>query len=177
MGPAFSILPVAVLLVFAAVMAPPSLTAVPGWFLIAQHLDGLAKYTTFAGPLLLAFGAFNVLQMLPIYPLDGGQVLRAMVHSANAVWARRVILFVATVAVLGFLWIGDYVLASIAALGGAGSMHVDSGPSGVRPMGALSLSVIGIGYAITLAVHVGATISGLWALDILVGLLYSYWPT
>ncbi|MDH5558869.1 MAG: hypothetical protein OEZ03_16085, partial [Alphaproteobacteria bacterium] len=177
MGPAFSILPVAVLLVFAAVMAPPSLTAVPGWFLIAQHLDGPAKYTTFAGPLLLAFGAFNVLQMLPIYPLDGGQVLRAMVHSANAVWARRVILFVATVAVLGFLWIGDYVLASIAALGGAGSMHVDSGPSGVRPMGALSLSVIGIGYAITLAVHVGATISGLWALDILVGLLYSYWPT
>lgn len=171
MGPAFSILPVAALLVFVAVMAPPSLTAVPGWFLPAQHLDGLAKYITFAGPLLLAFGAFNALQMLPILPLDGGQVLRATIHSVNAVWARRVLLLAAGAAVMGFLWIGDYILASIAALGGTGALHMNSGPSSVRPMGALSLSVIGIGYVVTLAVHVGTAVYGLWALDILIGLL------
>lgn len=171
MGPAVSILPVAALLVFTAVMAPPSLTAVPGWILIAQHLDGPAKYITVAGPLLLAFGALNALQMLPILPLDGGQVLRAAVHSVNAVWARRVLLLAAGAGVLGFLWIGDYILASVAALGGVGALHMDSGSSSVRPMGALSLSVIGVGYTVTLAVHVGAVIFGLWALDILIGLL------
>lgn len=171
MGPAFSILPVAALLIFVAAMAPPGLTVIPGWILASQYLDEPAKYITVAAPLLLAFGALNALQMLPILPLDGGQVLRAMVHSANAVWARRVLLLAAGTGILGFLWMGNYILAAIAALGGVGALHVDSGPSNVRPMGALSLSIIGVGYTVTLAVHVGTVIFGLWALDILIALL------
>lgn len=170
MGPAFSILPVAALLVFITAVAPPTLTAVSGWLMIAQYLDGPAKYITVAAPLLLAFGALNALQLLPFLPLDGGQVLRAMVHSGNAVWARRVLLFAAGTGVLGFLWLGDYILASITALGVVGALHMDSGPSNIRPMRFLSLSVIGVGYTVTLAVHVGAVVVGLWALDILIGL-------
>jgi Zn-dependent protease len=171
MGPAFSILPVAALLVFTAALAPPQLTTLPGWFLLAQYLDGPAKFITVAAPLLLAFGALNALQMLPILPLDGGQVLRAAIQSVNAIWARRVLLFAAGAGILGFLWMDDYILAAIAALGGAGAWHMESGPSSVRPMSALSLSVIGIGYTVTLAVHVGAVVFGLWALDILFDLL------
>lgn len=171
MGPAFSVVPVAVLLAITVARAPPGLTAVPGWFLIAQYLESPEKYIVVTAALTLAVGALNLLQMLPILPLDGGQVLRATIHSFSARWARWVLLAVAATAVLGFAWIGDYIIAAIAALGGLGAWHMDTGPSEARPMGALALSLIGLGYAMTFAVHAGATVYGLWALDILPGLV------
>ena len=167
MGPALSIVPVAALLAVTVAMKPPELTGLPGWFLLAQHLDAPQKYIVATTALTLGVGALNALQMLPILPLDGGQVLRAVIHSFSARWARRVLLAIAVLGVAGFAWMGDYIIAAVAALGGLGAWHMDTGPSEVRPMGALSLSVIGIGYMVTFAVHAGATIFGLWALGIL----------
>ena len=72
---------------------------------------------------------------------------------------------------LGFVWLGDYIIAAIAMLGGVGAWHMDTGPSDVRPMGPLATCAIGFGFAVTFAVHAGATIFGLWALDILIYLI------
>jgi Zn-dependent protease len=172
MGPALSIVPVAVLLMVTAALKPPELTGVPGWFLLAQYLDAPQKYVVVTAALTLGVGALNALQMLPILPLDGGQVLRATIHSFSARWARRVLLAVAVLGVAGFAWMGDYVIAAVAALGGVGAWHMDTGPSEVRPMGALSLSVIAVAYTVTFTVHAGATIFGLWALGILPELVW-----
>lgn len=167
MGPAFSILPVAAMLLAMALMAPPWLAGMPGWFEVAQYLEGPNRYLMFIGPLLLAFGALNLLQLVPILPLDGGQVLRAVIHSFSPVWARRVLLGVAVPAVLGAVWIGDYIIAAAAALGATGAWHMETGPSDARPMSGLSATVIGVAYTATVAVHAGAVIVGLWSLDIL----------
>lgn len=172
MGPALSVVPVAALLAITVMLVPPGLTAVPGWFLVAQYLGAPEKYVQVTAALTLGAGALNALQMLPVLPLDGGQVLRAAVHSFSARWARRILLAIAVLAVAGFAWMGDYIIAAVAALGGVGAWHMDTGPSEVRPMGALSLSVIGVAYLGTFAVHAGATLFGLWALDILPALLW-----
>ncbi len=171
MGPAISIIPCAVLLAATVALAPPYLTAVPGWITVAQYLDPPKSYIAVTAALALGVGALNLLQLIPILPLDGGQVLRAVLHSFGAVWARRVLLAVAAAGVAGFVWLGDYIIAAVAVLGGVGAWHMDAGPSDVRPMGALATAVIGIGYAVTFAVHAGATIYGLWALDILLELI------
>ncbi len=171
MGPAISIVPCAVLLAATVALAPPHLTAVPGWFTVAQYLDPPQSYAMVTAALTLGVGALNLLQLVPLLPLDGGQVLRAVLHSFGAVWARRTLLAVAAAGVAGFVWLDDYIIAAVAALGGVGAWHMDTRPSDVRPMGVLAVSVIGVGYAVTLAVHAGATIFGLWALDILLELI------
>ncbi len=171
MGPAFSIVPCAALLAATVALAPPDLTALHGWFEFALYLEPPQSYVGVLAALTLAVGALNLLQLIPILPLDGGQVLHATMHSFGAVWARRVLLAAAALGVLGSAWIGDYIIAAIAVLGGLGAWHMDTQPSDVRPMGVLATSVIGVGYAVTFAVHAGATIFGLWALGILLYLI------
>lgn len=171
MGPAFSILPVAAILLLVAWNVPAELVAQPGWFLLAQYLESFERYILFGAPLLLAFGAVNALQMLPILPLDGGQVLRAVIASTSIVWGRRILIAMALLAVAGFVSIGDYVLASLAALGGVGAWHMDAGSGDVAPMGPVQSMGIVAAYVATFAVHAGAVVSGLWALDILPRLL------
>ncbi len=171
MGPAISIIPCAILLAVTVALAPPWLTAVPGWFELAQYLDPPESYVVITAALALGVGGLNLLQLLPILPLDGGQVLRAVLHSFGAAWARRILLAVAAGGIIGFAWLGDYIIAAVAAFGGVGVWHMDTQPSDVRPMGLLAVSAIGLGYGVTLAVHAGATIFGLWALDILLDLI------
>ena len=131
-----------------------------------SNLNPPQSYVGVMALLAMAVGALNLLQLIPILPLDGGQVLRATMQSFGAVWARRILLAAAALGVLGSAWIGDYIIAAVAVLGGVGAWHMDTEPSDVRPMGVLATSVIGVGYAVTLAVHAGATIFGLWALGI-----------
>src|SRR5262249_10532684 len=49
-----------------------------------------------------AFGTLNLLQLLPFLPLDGGQVLRALMQSFHAAWARRILIGISAGGVLAF---------------------------------------------------------------------------
>jgi Zn-dependent protease len=112
---------------------------------------------------LLAFmvGSLNLLQLIPVLPLDGGQVLRAVMQSFHAGWARRVMLGISGLGVVGFAWVGEPLLAGVIAFGGLQAWHMSGEPPRARPMRGIEIAVIVVGYALAVAIHGAAAITGL----------------
>jgi Zn-dependent protease len=159
MGPGFSVLPCLALLATGYLLGVPDIAQ--GWMdneaaLSVQDAIGLIAILIAA----LA-GGLNLLQLLPVLPLDGGQVLRAAVQSCSVDWTRHILLGVTGLGMAGFSYTGDYVLVAFLALGALQAWHLGNKPPKARPMSAPGLTVIGLGYALTLAVHAGAVLYGL----------------
>jgi hypothetical protein len=93
-------------------------------------------------------------------------VLRALVQSFSANWARRVLLALTGLGIAGLGYTGDYILAGILGLGALQAWHMGSEAPKARPMGAAGATVIGLGYGLTFAVHAGALFYGLRAMAI-----------
>jgi Zn-dependent protease len=156
MGPGFSAFPCLALLVAALVLgsmdsANDAITLAhqdATWPLLAKAVAGLAA----------VIGLLNLIQLLPVLPLDGGQILRALVQSFSAVWARRVLLALTGIGTAGFFYIGDLIIAGFLALGALQAWHMGTEPPRARPMRAIGASVICIGYGLTLAVHAGTIV-------------------
>lgn len=165
MGPAISIIPCAILVVIAAAVAP-SVTNTEEWITLLQSSDRTAQYSAFIFPVVAMIGAINTLQTIPVLPLDGGQILRAVIESSSSHWARWSLIGVTVTGIAGLLYSGDLILAAILGLGGLQAWHINDHRDPARPMAGPGIAVIGIGYVVTLIVHVSATIYGIQAIGI-----------
>lgn len=170
MGPAFSVVPLALLLGTLWLLVPWVFSgAVDGWAHLLRHFPEPERYGRDIARAIFILSVVNLLQLLPILPLDGGHVLRAAMQSAGARAARWTVMGFAAAGMAGALWLGDYILAAVGGLGLAGAWHMDGGPTEVRPIGRAGLAVIGLGYLATAAVHMAAIHFSLRAFDIAIG--------
>ncbi|HMB75324.1 MAG TPA: site-2 protease family protein, partial [Kiloniellaceae bacterium] len=108
MGPGLSLFPAAGLLIFSTVLGIRDLDE----YLMAAATFFDTGDISFA-PLRLQIavltlaaatitGALNLLQLVPMLPLDGGQVLRAVVQSFSPIWAHRVLLLLSGLGIVAF---------------------------------------------------------------------------
>jgi len=108
-------------------------------------------------------GLLNLLQLIPVLPLDGGQVLRAVMQSFHAAWARRAMLGLAGLGVIAFAVAGDPLFAGVMALGGLQAWHLSGEPVRARPMSWLGIAAILVCYVLAVAVHlVAMSVASLW---------------
>lgn len=101
----------------------------------------------------LVFSLVNAIQLMPVLPLDGGHILRSVLDSTRRGIARASLLVLAAIGMAGALWMGDYVLLAILALGAMHAWHHRPSAPAVRPMGATGLAAIGIGYVFVFGIH------------------------
>jgi Zn-dependent protease len=108
----------------------------------------------------LIIGILNLLQLIPFLPLDGGQVLRAVMQSFHAIWARRAMLGLGCLGVIGFAISGDPLLAGVVAVGGLQAWHLSGELPRVARMSACGVAVVLIGYTLLLVIHGAAAYMG-----------------
>ncbi|MDJ0944943.1 MAG: hypothetical protein QNJ30_15860 [Kiloniellales bacterium] len=169
MGPGLSALPALALLLAAWALGVPDMAA----FMAAPSgpvadLGAQVKMALALGAVAIAtaIGALNLLQMVPVLPLDGGQILRAFLQSFGASWARRILLAVTGLGILGLGYAGDYILAGILGLGALQAWYLGEEAPEARPMSAAGASVLGLGYVLTLGIHAAALYFGLQVMGI-----------
>jgi Zn-dependent protease len=158
MGPGFSVLPSLACLLAAAALGAPDAQA---WFSDGAAFSWQEGAGVIAALVGLAVGGLNLLQLVPVLPLDGGQILRAAVQSLSAARARHILLGVTGLGIVGLAYTGDFLLAGVLVLGALQAWHMGGAPSKARPMSGAGLAVIGLGYGLTLAVHGAAVFYGL----------------
>lgn len=159
MGPGMSAIASLAVLIAARVMVQGLKTdhAVDPGSITADRLVWL----TWLFKLGVILGAINLLQLIPMLPLDGGQVLRAVMQSFHAVWARRTLLGFAGLGVIGFAAAGEPLFAGLMALGGLQAWHMSGDPPRAQPMNGGGVAVIILGYLLACAAHGAAVLSGL----------------
>jgi Zn-dependent protease len=165
MGPMLSIVPCMVFISLTATMLPAAIPLLGG----GPPVDGAAAWTAqllvISAKLTLLFGVLNALQLVPVLPLDGGQVLRAVIQSFSGRLAKWFLLVVTLAGLVGFTALGDYILAGVLGLGALQAWYMEAVPPKVRPMRAVSIVIIGLGYVLTLVVHLGAMSYGFYVLS------------
>ena len=162
-GAGLSILPTLALL--AAAMSLDG----PEFIKAAKALETAAPW--YRDPQLLLRMAFlvsliNGLQLLPVLPLDGGHVLKAVVQSFAAQRVRVVLLVCAGLGFAGSVATGYYILAAFLCVGAMQSWHIGNHKPTARPMGAQGAMTAGIGYLAVFAVHAGTVTYGARVLGI-----------
>ncbi|HVR66315.1 MAG TPA: site-2 protease family protein [Verrucomicrobiae bacterium] len=102
-------------------------------------------------------GSLNLLQLLPFLPLDGGQVLRAIMQSFSARWAKYVLLIIGAIGVAACLYAKMPLMAGFVGIGVLQSWHMPITAGTARPMSRLGVSaIIGL-FLLTAAIHTVAT--------------------
>ena len=171
MGPGLSAVPALALLLAAWALGVPDMAEFRNTTTSVDTVGDLARSVKMslalgAVAIATAIGGLNLLQMVPVLPLDGGHLLRAFLQSFGAGWARRILLAVTSLGVLGLGYTGDHLLAGILVLGVLQAWHLGSETPRARPMSAAGATVLGLGYALTLAVHAGALYYGIQVMGI-----------
>jgi Zn-dependent protease len=116
-----------------------------------------------------AIGAVNLLQLMPFLPLDGGQVLRAIMQSFSARWAKLALLAIGGAGVAAFIYFGEPLLAGIVGIGVLQSWHMPAKPGTARPMSVVGLAAMICAFLMTAAIHGSAAYYGLMLLRQLPG--------
>jgi len=155
MGPALSIVPCMVLINLTVTLLPMTVPVLGATGPAEGAAAWKAQLLVASAKLTLIFGVLNALQLLPVLPLDGGQVLRAVIQSFSGRAAKWFLLGLTLLGLVGFTLAGDYILAAILGLGALQAWYMDGVP-GARPMRAAGIVVIALGYLLSLAVHLGA---------------------
>lgn len=161
MGPGFSVVPCLSLAVLAYAIVPGENSF--GWALELEGMGTGADITVFVSlALAMMIALLNMLQMLPVLPLDGGQILRAVLQSFGAGWARWILLALTGGGIYLLLDAGDYVLAAVLGLGLLQAWHLGGERSPAVPMRLPGLATIGLGYAGAWAAYVGVIVYAGW---------------
>ena len=87
-------------------------------------------------------GALNLIQLLPILPLDGGHILRSILQSTSTRAAKPVLLFFCTAAVVYCVAEGALFLAFVAGLGCITAYGLEPSDKTVRPMNKMEIAAI-----------------------------------
>lgn len=163
MGPGFSVLPCVIFWLGGIMLGLPDFNLTEGASLTdlgaeASVREGIALLAVM---IAAAIGLLNAIQLLPVLPLDGGHILRSVIESLGAAWARPVMLGLAALGIAGLLTLGDYILAAVLGLGALQAWYLKPGTTAgeqppPRPMSGPGLVAIGLGYGLTLAIHLGA---------------------
>lgn len=165
MGPGFSVLPCLGLVGLVQLLVPGESSF--GWALGYDDLHGPLETTIFVAIALAAVAAIlNLLQMVPVLPLDGGQILRAVLQSFGGGWARWGLLVLTGGGLYLLLAAGDYILAAVLGLGLLQAWHLGGEASTARPMRLPGLAAIGASYAGVLAAYVGVFVYTGWLFGI-----------
>jgi Zn-dependent protease len=98
-------------------------------------------------------GALNLLNLLPVFPLDGGRVLRAVMQSAMPRHVRAAMFAVAGVVAIGGLYFQNPVLVAIAVVAFFQSTRLGPARDGVALMKPYAASVMCAAYLSLLLVH------------------------
>lgn len=168
MGPGFSALICLPLMLLAYLLGTPeNITVFVSEEYISMEPAQLFREALSALAILLALciGGLNLLQMVPVLPLDGGQILRAVMQSFSASKAMMVLLAIAGLGIGIAISKDLYVVAMVLAVGGLQAWHVGGEDSTARPMRAASMVTIVAGYFLVLAIHGSAIYLGLDLLD------------
>lgn len=105
----------------------------------------------------LIVGSLNLLQLLPFLPLDGGQVLRAIMQSFSARWAKYILLVIGAIGVAACLYAELPLMAGFIGIGVLQSWHMPITAGAARPMSGLGVAaMIGL-FLLTVAIHAVAT--------------------
>jgi Zn-dependent protease len=156
MGAGFSALPALALLIALVRL---------DWAIPLLGLDGSSFQTMGTVGLLarsaLVIGAINLFQLLPFLPLDGGQVLRALMQSFGARWAKHVLLGIGGAGMAGSAYLGDPLMAGIVGIGMLQSWHLTGTPTAARPMSGIGATAILAAFLLTAAIHGAAAFQGL----------------
>ena len=108
----------------------------------------------------LVIGLLNALQLLPVLPLDGGHILRALAQSFNPRWARWILLVVTVAGGIAVAYWGFYVFAAVLVLGALQAWHMSRAAPRARPMGGAEAATIVVGFLLCIAVHGAAVTYG-----------------
>lgn len=100
----------------------------------------------------------NGLQLLPVLPLDGGQVMRCLVESTNPRRLRPILLALAVAGIAGSVYSGYHILALFLVFGAVQSWQLGNFKSTARPMGAAGLLVTSLGYVAIIGIYTGIVI-------------------
>lgn len=157
MGAGFSALLVVVCMALAAAFGLP---ADGGRLVDVIRLGGARENV----PLVLAaiaglIALVNLMQLIPVLPLDGGRVLHALMQSFSARWARIVSFAIAGLGVALVPVHGDPIVAGIFCLGALQAWHMTGQPTAARVMSGLGVSAITSAFALTVAIHLGAIVA------------------
>ena len=100
----------------------------------------------------------NGMQLLPVLPLDGGQVVRCIVESTSARRVRPILLALATAGIVGAILTGYHILALFLVFGAVQSWQFGNFRSTARPMGRVGLAATIASYVAIIAVYAGIVI-------------------
>jgi len=98
---------------------------------------------------------------MPFLPLDGGQVLRAIMQSFGARWAKSALLAIGAAGVAAFIHFGEPLLAGVVGIGVLQSWHMPAKPGTARPMSVVGLAAMICAFLMTAAIHGAAAYYGL----------------
>jgi Zn-dependent protease len=156
MGAGFSALPVLALLILLLRL---------DWTIMLLGLDA-AAFQPMGTVGLLARGALvisviNLFQLLPFLPLDGGQVLRALMQSFSVRWAKHILLGIGGAGMAAFIYLGDPLVAGIVGIGMLQSWHLSGTQTAARPMSGVGVTAISCAFLLTAAIHGAGAFYGL----------------
>lgn len=171
MGAGFSTLPCLALLLGGLALGLPEGGLNLAWLQGAEEASLATLLAEAALLLAFAVGLLNAFQLMPLLPLDGGHILRALIQSLSAQWARPLLLGITGLGMLGFSYYGwafeslaFLLLAATCALGALQAWYLDGKSAPAAPMRAGGLATICLGYGLTLTIHLGTSIYVYWLL-------------
>ncbi len=103
--------------------------------------------------LALVTGVLNLAQLLPVWPLDGGQVLRTVAQSFAGQRLAMLFLVLTAGGIAGTLYLGNVIIAAVLVLVLVQAWHLKDMDTAARPMEAAGIAAILAGYLASVLVH------------------------